>query len=91
MSKWFDGELNPEQRTCVLRLRSRILDNVPSTPDLEIKDAVSNLAGAASDTTRETDADPIKTDADPIKSTAGRVTDKTTTNFNLLKDEAMSQ
>ena len=65
-------------------MRSRILDNVPSTPDLEIKDAASNLAGAASDTARETDADPIK-------STADRVTDKTTTNFNLLKDEAMSQ
>ena len=51
---------------------------------LEIKDAASNLAGAASDTSRQTVADPIK-------NTAGRVTDKTPPNFNLLKDEAISQ
>ena len=87
-----EAAFNPYVRASVISLsaiapddmRNRILDNVPSPPDLEIKDATSNLAGAASDTARETDADPIK-------NTAGRLKDKKTTNFNLLKDEAMSQ
>ena len=63
-----EAAFNPYVRASVISLsaiapddmRNRILDNVPSTPDLEIKDAASNLAGAASDTARETDADPIK-------------------------------
>ena len=87
-----EATFNPYVRASVISLsaiapddmRSRILDNVPSTTDLIIEDAASNLAGAVSDTVRETDADPMK-------GTAGRVTDKTTPNFNLLKDEAISQ
>jgi membrane protein required for colicin V production len=87
-----EAAFNPYVRASVISLsamapddmRSRILDNVPSAPDVDIEDAASDLAEFARDTARETVADPAK-DA------AGAVANETTTNFNLLEDEAKSQ
>jgi membrane protein required for colicin V production len=87
-----EAAFNPYVRASVISLsamapddmRSRILDNVPSAPDMDIEDAASDLAESARDIARETVADPAK-DA------AGTAADKTTTNFNLLEDEAKSQ
>ena len=87
-----EAAFNPYVRASVISLsamapddmRSRILDNVPSAPDMDIEDAASDLAEFARDTARETVADPAK-DA------AGAVANETTTNFNLLEDEAKSQ
>ena len=86
------GTFNPYVRASVISLsamapddmRSRILDNVPSAPDMDIKEAGSDLAESARDIARETVADPAK-DA------ASAVANETTTNFNLLEDEAKSQ
>ena len=83
---------NPYVRASVISLsamapddmRSRILDNVPSAPDMDIEDAASDLAESARDTTRETAADAAK-------GVAGTVANDTTTNSNLLEDEAKSQ
>ena len=58
------------------------MDNVPSHL-IDIKN-VSDLAESARDIARETVADPAK-DA------ASAVANQTTTNFNLLEDEAKSQ
>jgi membrane protein required for colicin V production len=87
-----EAAFNPYVRASVISLsamapddmRSRILDNVPSAPDMDIGDAASDLAESARDTARETLANPAK-DA------AGAVANETTTNFNLLEDEAKSQ
>jgi hypothetical protein len=87
-----EAAFNPYVRASVISLsamapddmRSRILDNVPSAPDMDIEDAASELAESARDTARETVADPAK-DA------AGAVANETTSNFNLLEDEAKSQ
>lgn len=87
-----EAAFNPFVRASVISLsamapddmRSRILDNVPSAPDMDIEEAARDLAESARDTARETVADPAK-DA------AGAVANETTTNFNLLKDEAKSQ
>ena len=87
-----EAAFNPYVRTSVISLsamapddmRSRILDNVPSAPDIDIKEAASDLAESARDIARETVADPAK-DA------ASAVANETTTNFNLLEDEAKSQ
>ena len=87
-----EAAFNPYVRASVISLsamapddmRSRILDNVPSALDMDIGDAASDLAESARDTARETLANPAK-DA------AGAVANETTTNFNLLEDEAKSQ
>ena len=87
-----EAAFNPYVRASVISLsamapddmRSRILDNVPSAPDMDIEDAASDLAEFARDTARETVADPAK-DA------AGAVANETTSNLNLLEDEAKSQ
>lgn len=87
-----EAAFNPYVRASVISLsamapddmRSRILDNVPSAPDMDIEEAASDLAESARDTARETVADPAK-DA------ASAVANQTTTNFNLLEDEAKSQ
>ena len=87
-----EAAFNPYVRASVISLsamapddmRSRILDNVPSAPDMEIDGAASYLAESARDTARETVAGRAK-DA------VGTVANETTTNFNLLEDEAKSQ
>jgi membrane protein required for colicin V production len=87
-----EAAFNPYVRASVISLsamapddmRSRILDNVPSAPDMNIEEAASDLAESARDIARETVADPAK-DA------ASAVANETTTNFNLLEDEAKSQ
>jgi membrane protein required for colicin V production len=83
---------NPFVRASVISLsamapddiRSRILDNVPSAPDLKLDDTAGDMTVSASDGASE----PV---SDTANDAASTVTDETTTKFNLLEDEAKSQ
>lgn len=91
-----EAAFNPYVRASVISLaamapddmRSRILDNVPSPPDLELDDKVSDTTEQASGYINDTVNDR---GAEMTNGAASPVANETKNNFNLLEDEAKSQ